>query len=143
MVDIEVVQEPSDEEAEAVVAILGEHGETHGIVWDRTKLHIVLRQNGKIVGGLIGDTVLNWLFIGRLAVAPELRGKGFGRKLMLEAEKIARSRGCEGVWLDTFSFQAPDFYRSLGYREFGRLDHYPGAHSRFFFAKYLNGPADG
>jgi predicted N-acetyltransferase YhbS len=137
MVDIEVVSDPSDEEVKAVIGFLIEHGDVHGIVWEPKKLHIVLRDNGRIVGGLIGDAVVNWLYIGSLAVAPELRGQGFGRRLMDEVERVARSRGYTGIWLNTFTFQAPDFYRKLGYEEFGRLDSYPEGHSRFFFVKYL------
>jgi hypothetical protein len=37
------------------------------------------------------------------------------------------------------SFQAPDFYRKLGYEEFGRLDDFPPGHSRLFFRKNLPG----
>jgi hypothetical protein len=38
--------------------------------------------------------------------------------------------------VDTFSFQAPEFYRKLGFREFGRID-YPPEHQRIFFQKQL------
>ena len=30
-------------------------------------------------------------------------------------EDIARKRGCIGAWLDTFAFQAPEFYKKQGY----------------------------
>ena len=39
-------------------------------------------------------------------------------------------------WLDTFSFQAPEFYSKFGYREFARLD-YPPDHQRIFLKKQL------
>jgi hypothetical protein len=45
-------------------------------------------------------------------------------------------RGCHSAWLDTFSFQAPEFYPKFGYREFGRLD-YPPDQQRIFFQKRL------
>ncbi|MGF6648257.1 hypothetical protein P3T17_006420 [Paraburkholderia sp. GAS82] len=35
--------------------------------------------------------------------------------------------------VDTFSFQAPDFYRKLGYSEWGRLTEMAGVHERYFF----------
>jgi hypothetical protein len=44
--------------------------------------------------------------------------------------------GCHSAWLDTFSFEAPEFYRKLGYREFARLD-YPPDHQRIFLKKQL------
>jgi hypothetical protein len=37
-----------------------------------------------------------------------------------EAERHGRDLGCHSAWLETFSFQAPDFYRRLGYHEFAR-----------------------
>ena len=53
------------------------------------------------------------------------------------AEEIARARGCIGIRLDTMSFQAPAFYRRLGYSEFGRIEDYPPGHTRLWFMKRL------
>jgi GNAT superfamily N-acetyltransferase len=72
-----------------------------------------------------------------LLVVPEVaRGQGLGAKLMDKAEALAREKGCQGVWLDTFSFQAPDFYLRHGFSIFGELKDYPvvGYH-RFFMQK--------
>jgi hypothetical protein len=52
-------------------------------------------------------------------------------------EDAARARSCVGAWLDTFSFQALDFYRSLGYQQFGTLDDFPPGHQRHFVWKPL------
>ncbi len=51
-------------------------------------------------------------------------------------ERRAIERGCHSAWVDTFSFQAPGFYRELGYEAFGELD-YPPEHKRFFLKKRL------
>jgi GNAT superfamily N-acetyltransferase len=101
-------------------------------------LHVLLRDDeGVVRGGLAGDVYLGWLFVRYLWVAEEHRGGGYGERLLREAEDEARSRGCHAVWLDTFSFQAPAFYRRLGFQEFGRLDDYPAGHARHFFWKPL------
>ena len=92
---------------------------------------------GAIRGGLLGYTYAGWLFVNLLWVGQELRRAGIGRALMTEAERRALALGCHSIWLDTFSFQAPDFYRKLGYREFGRLD-YPPDHQRIFLQKQLS-----
>jgi GNAT superfamily N-acetyltransferase len=103
-------------------------------------LHLLLRDgDGAVRGGLAGDVYLGWLFVRYLWVAEEHRGGGYGERLLREAEDEARSRGCHAIWLDTFSFQAPDFYRRLGFQEFGRLDDYPTGHARHFFWKHLEG----
>ena len=66
----------------------------------------------------------------------ELRRRGIGQGLLAEAERRALALGCHSAWLDTFSFQGPDFYPKFGYHEFARLD-YPPDHQRIFMKKQL------
>ena len=74
-----------------------------------------------------------------LAVTPEARGRGWGRRLMVTAEDEASRRGLTGLCLETLTFQAPDFYRALGFSEIGRIpDYAPGA-ARIFLQKRLDG----
>lgn len=52
-------------------------------------------------------------------------------------EDEARVWEMRGIWLDAFSFQAPEFYRRLGSSEFGRIDHFPeGAARRFLWGHH-------
>lgn len=46
-------------------------------------------------------------------------------------------RGCQYAYLDTFSFQAPEFYQKRGYVIFGELPNFPEGHHRFFLKKEL------
>src|SRR6478672_9003201 len=101
------------------------------------RLSVTLRHRGAIVGGLSADTYLGWMYITLLWVSDDHRGQGFGSKLMKAAEKEARRRGIKRAWVDTFSFQAPAFYRKLGYRQFGRLKDYPAGGYRSFLTKAL------
>ncbi|HET7459615.1 MAG TPA: GNAT family N-acetyltransferase [Longimicrobium sp.] len=94
-------------------------------------------ETGAVTGGLIADVYFGWTFVKILWLDERLRGRGLGAELMGRAEAAARELGCTGIWLDTFTFQAPDFYRKLGYEEFGRLDEYPPGFSRHFFRKLL------
>ena len=91
----------------------------------------------KIVGGVLGELFWNWLHVELLWVPEELRGRGFGDRLLATIEDEARQRGAKNAFLDTFSFQAPDFYQQRGYRVFGELDDFPAGHSRYFFTKPL------
>jgi ribosomal protein S18 acetylase RimI-like enzyme len=101
------------------------------------RVTITLRERGKIVGGLAGEIFFGWLYVSLFWISEDYRGRGFGSKLMKAAEKEARRRGVKHAWLDTFSFQAPAFYRKLGYREFGRLKNFPAGHVRSFLTKAL------
>ena len=93
--------------------------------------------DGEIVGGLIGEISWTWLHVDLLWIPENLRGQGFGQQLLTEAEDEARRRGAKNVYLDTFSFQAPDFYRQHGYEVFGELRDFPPGQQRFFMQKGL------
>jgi GNAT superfamily N-acetyltransferase len=102
------------------------------------RLCFVLRTPDQdIVGGVLGETYWDWLYIDLLWVKDELRGRGYGHRLMTAAEDEARQRGAKNAYLDTFSFQAPDFYRQHGYQVFGELQDYPPGHQRYFLRKQL------
>jgi ribosomal protein S18 acetylase RimI-like enzyme len=75
-----------------------------------------------------------------LWVARALRGKGHGQRLLAAAERRAIERGCRHVFLDTFNFQAPDFYVKQGYEIYARADDWPVGHSHFFLRKALPSP---
>ena len=90
-----------------------------------------------IVGGVLGETYWGWLYIDLLWVKDELRGRGFGHRLLTLAEEKARQRGAKNAYLDTFSFQASDFYKQHGYQVFGELPNFPPGHQRYFLTKQL------
>jgi GNAT superfamily N-acetyltransferase len=92
-------------------------------------------ETDELLGGLWGGTIYSYLHIELLYLPEDLRGTGLGRQLMAQAEQEAIHRGCRGVWLDTFSFQARSFYERLGYTIFGAFEDYPPGHSRFFLRK--------
>ena len=90
-----------------------------------------------IVGGLWGFTGYEWLFTQLLVVPATSRGQGIGTQLLKMAETEATIRGCHGAWLDTFEFQAREFYERNGYTCFGELSNYPSGYSRYFMSKSL------
>ena len=95
-------------------------------------------QTNEIIGGIIGEIFYDWLFVELLAIPKEVRGQGIGSRLLRMAEDVAREKGCLGIWLNTFDFQAPSFYEKHGFTEFGRLNDFPLGHKRFFLQKRLS-----
>jgi GNAT superfamily N-acetyltransferase len=93
--------------------------------------------DGELVAGLYGHISYTWLVVEVLWVAERVRKHGYGRRLLGQAEAYAREHGCHAVWLDTFSFQARDFYEKQGYTLFGELPNYPDEHRRYFLWKKL------
>ncbi|MGY4802669.1 GNAT family N-acetyltransferase [Teichococcus aerofrigidensis] len=103
----------------------------------RRPLSVLVRdpETGAVLGGLTGRTDKGWLFIELFHLPEALRGGGLGAALLARAEAEARARGCVGAWLDSYSFQAPAFYRRQGYTEFGHVPDNPPGHTRHFFRK--------
>ena len=99
-------------------------------------LGVFVRDGERIVAGLAGETYSGWLFVKYLWVSEDLRRRGIGCRLMGAGEERALERGCHAAWVDTFSFQAPGFYRKLGFEVFGELDWSP-EHKRIFLRKRL------
>lgn len=138
-VRIELTLNPTEEERLAILEPLKRYNAQEAGDGKSEKLALVVRDelNDEIIGGLHARVLYRWLFIELLVVPDQTRGQGMGSRLMQMAEDLARERNCVGVWLDTFDFQAPDFYRKHGYSEFGHIDDYPPGHKRFFFQKRL------
>src|SRR5262245_1737555 len=95
-------------------------------------------ETGAVVAGLHGWTWGGTGFIRTLWVQEDLRRRGLGARLVARAEREALRRGCRVMHLDTHSYQAPGFYRRLGYEEIGTLPGWPDSGStRVFFRKAL------
>ncbi|MER9702612.1 GNAT family N-acetyltransferase [Mesorhizobium sp. M0151] len=108
-----------------------------GAVYAPKAFAILIRDpgEGQTTGGLWATCYYDWLHIELIFVPKELRGRKIGARLVRSAEHWALQRGCIGVWLDTFQFQAPAFYQSLGYQAFGHLPNYPRGSRRYFLRK--------
>ena len=91
----------------------------------------------EVVGGVIGATHWDWFYVDLMWIKEDLRGRGYGHRLLTLAEQEARQRGAKKAYLDTFSFQAPEFYKNHGYQVFGELLEFPPGHQRYFLTKQL------
>lgn len=132
---MEVSFDVTAQEREAILKPLRAYNLSHTGEMAFETVGILLRDptSQEVVGGLYGKISYGWLFVELLSVPHSMRTQGTGTRLMGAAEELARERGCAGIWLDTFSFQAPDFYRKLGFSEFGHIADYPPGHQRHFF----------
>ena len=77
--------------------------------------------DGSIVGGLTG-----WIWgytsgISKVWIHDDCRGKGSGSRLLSSAETEVRRHGCRRIFVSSFTFQAPDFYRRHGFDEIARV----------------------
>jgi GNAT superfamily N-acetyltransferase len=108
-------------------------------IGDGRGLGIFLRDDtNTIVAGAAGHTWGETCELRQVWVAAELRGRGVGRGLLAEAEAEAVRRGCRQLVLTTHSFQAPEFYRKLGFDVISELPDYPRGYSHLVLRKRLS-----
>jgi ribosomal protein S18 acetylase RimI-like enzyme len=132
------IEEPSAADVEFLEDRLYQfNAATTGINDGRT-LGVFLRDESEsIVAGAAGHTWGDTCELRQVWVAATARGSGLGRRLMAEAEAEALRRGCRQLVVTTHSFQAPDFYRKLGFDVVSELADYPRGYSQLVLRKRL------
>jgi hypothetical protein len=103
-----------------------------------------LQDNGVIIGGINAYLYFlkSILYVEHIFIEEKYRRQDFGSLLLAKVEKIAKEYGAHLVHLDTFDFQAKDFYLKAGYKVFGVLDDCPKGHKRYYMKKVLNASLD-
>ncbi len=95
-------------------------------------------ESGCIIAG-INCVYYAWhcIYIDALWVSEEHRGMGLASELLTKIEQLGREYGCHLIHLDTFDFQAKDFYLKHGYEIHGVLEDCPKGHERYYMKKVL------
>jgi len=93
----------------------------------------------QLLGGIQSYRV-NWgiLHVELIYVYDDYRNQRIATALLNHVEKIAKDHECHLSHLDTFDFQAKDFYLKHGYSIFGVLENAPKGHSRYLRRKTLH-----
>lgn len=105
-----------------------------------TMLGYVIKDNkDKLLGGVYAKLLLgNCLSVEVLWVNEDARDQDHGTHLMHAVENEARRLGSKLSIVDTFDFQALNFYEKLGYQQFGVLDDCPcPGNKRYYLKKVL------
>lgn len=87
---------------------------------DNIATHIVMYLDNKPVGCCRLYKSNSEYHIGRIAVLKPYRGKGFGEKILLQAEKVAKELGADSIKLSA-QVRASGFYEKLGYKKYGEI----------------------
>ena len=115
--------------------------QTTGITDGKLLASFLRDKDGAVVGGIYGWTWGETCYIRYLFIPAEMRHLGHGRGLMRAVEAEARARGCRQIVLTTNDFQAPEFYRRLGFEITGRVEGYPRGHQYLTMVKRLDSTA--
>ena len=95
--------------------------------------------SGALLGGCTARTedLWHWLTIDLMWVREDQRGTGLGAALLESVEAEARTRGCRWAKLNTWDFQAPEFYARQGYTTYAVEPDYPPGHVNHLMRKDL------
>jgi len=130
---------PTEEEVKLIQKGLKDYDmeQTHGELDNPgIEINLVLKDGkGNVVGGLNASTMVRVMHLEVFWVAEEYRKLGYGKKLVLEAERIAKENGCIACQICSLSFQSPEFFQKLGYETFGIDDGYPDPIEEHYFIK--------
>ena len=98
---------------------------------------VARNDKGDIIGGVTGTSSWQRMHIDFLWVDSAERGQRIGKQLLQQMEEYARSINCRLLVVESFSFQAPGFYKKQGFQEFGVIEDFPAGHSFHYFEKWL------
>ena len=140
---IELSFDVTEQERQAILQPLRDYNISHCGKNPFETFGLLLRDpvSQEVVGGLYGQISYGWMFIELLSVPESMRTQGTGSHLMRSADALAREKGCAGIWLDTFSFQAQPFYERLGFTVFGVQENFPPGYRCVYLRKAFDGPA--
>lgn len=104
--------------------------------YPQTGFKFVIKDNDeKVIGGVNGYTTMGTMFIEGLWVAETYRRQGYGKKLLQQAEKLAKERRCVAIQSACFTFQNLEFARNQGFKNYGISDAYPNEVKEHYLIK--------
>lgn len=134
---MEFIADPTDQQLAEIERGLDEYNAGAASARSVNRVRAVYIESGNVVAGVDATAYWGKLHIRLLWVHPDHQSKGLGSQLMGWAEEQGRKLDCTSAMVDTMSFQAPEFYAKLGYRQFGLSEGYEGGASRLYFEKEL------
>jgi GNAT superfamily N-acetyltransferase len=106
--------------------------------YPHTSIKLIIKNDeGRVIGGLCGYSVLGTMQIEDLWIDELYRGQGYGRELLTRAEHVAKKRRCIALQTACFSFQNLGFLTNHGFDTFGFSDVYPRSAKEYYLIKRL------
>ena len=96
-----------------------------------------INNNGLMLGVCGVKVFWGSLSIRYLVVHEDCRSQGIGQQLIGHALKFGKEQGCKVAFVTTMSFQAPEFYKKLGFTMEFKREGYAFDTSAYYFRKDL------
>ena len=94
-------------------------------------------EDGIVLAGVVAESLSDTIEVSYLYVEESQRKKGLWRRLLSVLEENGRKAGMKRILLNTYSFQAPEFYKKCGFRQIAEIDPCFGNHAQFYFVKTI------
>jgi GNAT superfamily N-acetyltransferase len=136
---IKVIVDYDPNQADNAVISEGIIASNAHILGERDKAFSIFLKNdsGKVFGGIQAFLDTESVYIDTLWVEESLQKKGYGTKLLYAAEQEAIKNGCKYLTVDTWDFQAEEFYLKNGYERIGEVKNYWLGHSKISLRKKI------
>ena len=135
----EIMVDYAPDQAENSVISEGVFAAHADLIGEKDKSFSVFLKNdaGQVFGGVQASFDTESVYIDLLWVDETLRNKGYGKQLLNAVEKEAVKNGCQSLTVDTWDFQAEEFYLKNGYQRIGEVKNYWKGHSKIFLRKTI------
>ena len=130
------ITKSSEEDNELVHAKLKEYNKQYYKDLKEYSYHIK-NEDGDIIAGIVANSTYETIEVEYLYVDEKYRNKGYGRNLLKYIETKAREDNLKQVLINTYSFQAPEFYILNGYELLFKIDKCFNDYDQYFFIKRI------
>lgn len=134
---IKKIEETNDKAGEFINRAFTDYAIKSNVELNFEEYCFIAEEDGEIVGVITGRAYYNEVHIGDLIVDEKYRRLKVGSRLVEAVEKAFSGKEYSKITLTTFGFQAPEFYKKLGYEiEFVREDN-DSKLNKYFYKKAL------
>ncbi len=107
---------------------LGERGSSFGVF---------ARKNDDIIGGVTIEKCSDTFYIKLLWVDESYRQQGIGKKLLSVIDEEASKQNIRKIFVNTYAFQAREFYEKSGYKVIAIIPEYIKGYGRVYLKKNM------
>lgn len=97
--------------------------------------NVFAKANSQIIGGALVWEHSDAFYIDVLWLNESYRKKGIGTKIISMIETMALDKGILKIFVDTYEFQAQEFYQKHGFNSIGIIPEYLLGYDRVFLRK--------
>ncbi len=138
MLSIMIKEACNENVGEIIDSEFSEYAEKNGLSCNYRPFAFVAKDGKKTVGIISGHSYYSEVHISDLIVSEQYRKMQIGKKLVETVESHFKCQDFKNINLSTYKFQAPEFYKKLGYKlEFVREDKDNEKLTKYFFIKQI------